>query len=84
MDMTISIPDDVARKLGELAAVNGQSAPVYAARIVADSVSKPTIDELLAPVRDDFRNTRLTDDELMKIGRHALAAVRRDRKAETT
>jgi hypothetical protein len=82
MDMTISIADEVAIKLGERAAVSGQSAPAYAARIVAESVIKPTIDELLSPVRDDFRNTRPTDDELMEVGRHALAAVRQSRQAE--
>ncbi len=62
MDMTISIPDDVAARLEKRAAVSGQSVPAYTARLVADTVTKPTIDELLAPIRADFAKTGMSED----------------------
>jgi len=83
MDMTISIPDEVARKLGERAAVSGQTVPAHTARLVAETVSKPTIDELLAPVRADFAKTGKTEDELLAFGRDELIAMRQEKKAKS-
>ena len=78
MDMTISVPDEVVEKLKERAAVNGQSIPIYTAQLVTESVAKPTIDELLAPVRADFAKTGMSEDELVNLGREALAALRQE------
>ncbi|HEX4796363.1 MAG TPA: hypothetical protein VH370_21420 [Humisphaera sp.] len=83
MDMTISIPDEVALKLKELAAMSGQSVPAYTARLVAETVNKPDIDKLLAPVREDFARSGLTENELMELGRRALTAVRQEKKAKS-
>jgi plasmid stability protein len=79
MEMTISLPDDVAIKLRERAASTGESVPVYSAKLLAESVTKPTIDELLAPVRADFAKTGMNGDELLQFGRDVLAAVRSER-----
>ena len=76
MDTTISISDDIALKLQELAATHGQSAPDYAAKLVADTLTRPSLDELLAPVRADFARTVLTDDQIMDLGRRELDALR--------
>jgi hypothetical protein len=83
MDMMISIPDEVAVKLKERAETSGQTVPAYAAKLVADNVTKPTIDELLAPVREDFARSGMTEDELLNLGRMALNAVRQEKKAKT-
>jgi hypothetical protein len=83
MDMTISIPDHVAVKLQERAAVSGQTITVYTARLVAETVDKPTIDELLAPVRADFAKSGMTEDELLDFGRKMLTAARQDKKAKS-
>ena len=82
-DMTISIPDEVALKLKELAAVNGQSVSAYTARLVEETVSRPDIDQLLAPVREDFAKSGMSEDELMELGRQALGAVREEKKAKS-
>jgi hypothetical protein len=83
MDMTISVPDDVALKLKERAAVVGQTVPAYAAQLVAETLTKPTIDELLEPVRADFAKTGMSEDELLDLGRDAVSAVRQEKKAKT-
>ena len=83
MDMTISIPDDIASKLEKRAAVTGQTVPAYTAQLVAEIVDKPAIDELLAPVRADFAKTGLTEDELLEFGREMVTAVREEKKAKS-
>lgn len=83
MDMTISIPDDLAHKLQERAAVSGQTVPAYTAQLLAETIAKPTIDELLAPVRNDFAKSGMTEEELLQFGREILTAVRQDKKAKT-
>ncbi len=81
MEMIISLPDDVATKLTQRAASNGESVPVYSAKLLTDSVTKPTIDELLAPGRADFAKTGMSEDELLQFGRDVLTAVRSEKKA---
>ena len=83
MDVTISIPDDVAERLERRAADVGQSVPAYASRVVADTVTRPTLDELYAPIRENVARSRMTADELMELGRTALAEVRQAKKAKT-
>jgi hypothetical protein len=80
MDMTISIPDDVVARLEKRAAISGQTVPAYAAMLVADTVTKPTIDELLEPVRDDFANTGMSEDEIADFLRGQLEAHRQEKK----
>ena len=82
MDMTISIPDDIARKLQERAATSGQTLPAYAAKLVTDTVTKPTLDELLAPVRRQVEDSRMSDTELDDFLRDELEAHRREKKAK--
>jgi hypothetical protein len=81
MDMTISIPDDVAACLEKRAAVSGQTLPAYTAKLVADMVTKPTIDEILQPVRADFAKTGMSEDETTDFLRDQLEAHRREKKA---
>jgi predicted transcriptional regulator len=81
MDVTISIPDEVAERLERRAADVGQSVPAYAARVVADTVTRPTLDEILAPVRENFARSGMTEDQLIDLGRTALAEVRRAKQA---
>jgi plasmid stability protein len=83
MDLTISIPDEIASKLQVRAAEMGQTVPAYAAQIVAETVIKPTIDELLDPVRADFAKTGMSDAELLDFGREMLTAVRQEKKAKS-
>jgi hypothetical protein len=79
MDMTISIPDDVAAKLKDRAARQGEAVSLYAAQLLAETVNRPTIDELLAPVRADFEKTGMTENQLLDFGREVLGAVRKDK-----
>jgi hypothetical protein len=82
MDMTISIPDDVAARLEKRAAMSGQTVPAYTAKLVADTLTKPTIDEILAPILEDFKKTGMTEEEKTDFLRGQLEAQRREKKAK--
>lgn len=79
--MTLEIPDDVALKLEKLAAERGETAVAYSLNLLMSAVAKPTIDELLAPVRADFARTGMTDEQILDFGRGLLASVRQEQKA---
>jgi hypothetical protein len=84
MNVMISLPDDVAEKLEQRAADVGQSVPAYASQLVAASITKPTLDEILGPVRADFAKSGMSDDELLNFLRGELDGHRRERKAKST
>jgi hypothetical protein len=83
MDLVISIPEHVASKLKERAEIHGQTLSAYTSKLVAENVTKPQIDEILAPVREDFAKTGMTDDQIMEFGRGVLNDVRLDKKAKS-
>ena len=84
MNVIISIPDDVAERLERRAADVGQSVPAYASQLVTASITKPTLDEILAPVRADFAKSGMSDDELLNFFRGELDAHRLEKKAKST
>jgi hypothetical protein len=83
MVLTISIPEDVATKLGERAAASGKAVPEYASQLVEQAVKAPTIDELLEPVRADFARTGMSEQEIMELGSGELKELRAERKAKS-
>ncbi len=64
MDITIHLSSAAEAKLKERAAATGQPPDAVASRIVEEAVTTPTLDEVLAPVREDFARSGMTDDEL--------------------
>lgn len=84
MTLTISVPDELVERLERRAADHGQSAQAYASRVVVASVGRPPLEELLAPVREDFAQSGEGDDEITGFLRAELDAHRQERKAERT
>lgn len=82
MTVQISLTGDAESRLRERAAANGKGVAEYATQLVEQAVSKPTLEELLAPVRDDFEKTGMSPDEIEEFGHDLIDAVRRDRKAK--
>jgi hypothetical protein len=69
MTLSLNISPDVEAKLRERAAASGEPADVYASKVLAEAVTAPTIDELLAPVRQQVAASRMSEEELMGFGR---------------
>jgi plasmid stability protein len=83
MTLCLNVPPHIEAKLRERAAASGQSLDVYAASLLADALTAPTIDELLAPVRKDFINTGMSEQEIMELGRRELETLRSEKKAKS-
>jgi hypothetical protein len=63
MTLSISITPEAEARLRERAAACGQPLDVYAARVLEQAVTAPTLDELLAPARRQVAATGMTDRE---------------------
>ena len=76
MEMTISIPEEIALKLEKRAAVLGKTLPAYTAELVTETVTQPSLEELLAVSQGEFASTGMTEAEMMDLGRDLLDKVR--------
>lgn len=81
MTLAISITSDIEAKLRARAIDAGKAPEAYAAEVLARDVTRPTLDEILAPVRDDFAQTGMSDNQIMELGRSELEALRNDKSA---
>jgi hypothetical protein len=84
MTLSLTVPPDIEAKLRERAAADGQPVDVYASKLLAEAVAAPTIDEILAPVREDFAKSGMTERELLELGRKELDALRAEKRAKLT
>jgi hypothetical protein len=66
MTITIDLKPDEERWLFERAARNGEDVGSYIQRLIAREIQAPatTLDEVLAPVRRQFEESGMTDEEL--------------------
>jgi hypothetical protein len=70
MTVTIDLTPDEERRLQERAAQHGQDLPAYLHQLIRENLdaappaSSRTLAEVLAPVREDFRKSGMTEEEL--------------------
>jgi len=65
MTLVIPVSPEVESKLRERAAAEGKDPAAYASKIIEQAVARPSLDELLAPLRREFAASGATDDELV-------------------
>lgn len=63
MDITISIPAELAPMVERAALKRGRDVVSYIQDLVARDASAPSLDEILAPVRTDFVASGITEEE---------------------
>ena len=81
MTLSFSLSASAEANLRQRAAAEGKDLTTYAIQILEQAAAKPTLDEILEPVRADFAASGLSDDQIMNLGRRELEALRRERKA---
>ena len=64
MSTTISIPTELEQKISERAASRGLALDEYVREILRRDAEAPSLDEILAPVRDQFAASGMTEDDL--------------------
>lgn len=65
--MVLSIPISVETeaRLRRLAEAAGKDVTTYVAQVVEEAVVKPTLNEMLAPVRKQFAESGTSDEQLL-------------------
>lgn len=65
MTLTIQVPRNIGLKLEERAKVQGKEAVEYVEDLIEkDLERRQTLDEILAPVRKNFADSKMTEEDL--------------------
>lgn len=81
--VTLRLSEWARAKLAEQAANTGQDLSAVASDLIEQAVTRPTIDEVLAPYRRQVAESGMSDDELDNFHRDLLAKVRSEKKAKS-
>jgi hypothetical protein len=64
MTITIDLRPEQERRLAERAARAGQDIAAYVHHLIVRDIDAESLDTILAPVRRDFEDSGMTDDDL--------------------
>ena len=64
MEITISVSKEIENILAEKASAQGKDIKTLVEGMITTEATRPTLDEILAPVRRDFAASGMTEDEL--------------------
>jgi hypothetical protein len=79
MSLVIPISPQVESKIRERAAAEGKEPTAYAAKLLEQAVSRLSLDEILAPLRQEFAASATTDAQLLQQITEARDAYRKTR-----
>jgi hypothetical protein len=79
--LQIPLPPGTAEALRQRAQANGEDVAACAARLLQEALSAPSVDELLAPFRQQVEDSGITDDELNELGQELRREVRPEKHA---
>lgn len=82
MTLSVSVSPEAEAKLRERAAASGQPLDVYASRVLEAAVTAPSIDELLAPAREQIADSGMSDVQLDALLEEARDDVWQERQRQ--
>lgn len=84
MELTVIVPDETKSALEQRARERGYSdVSKYVARLIsADLLAAKPFDEILAPIRQTFQESGMSDDDLEALFEEAREEVYQERKAQ--
>jgi hypothetical protein len=80
MALKVPLSDDAEARLRERALAAGVDAETYAARVLEQQLSRPSLEEVLAPLREEFEASGMTEDELVELLEEAKHDMRAERR----
>ncbi|HUY34809.1 MAG TPA: hypothetical protein VMV69_18835 [Pirellulales bacterium] len=83
MTLTIALPPETENKLRACAAASGQDITSYALQAIEEKLqarSSVPIDEILTPLRQEFRESGMPDEQLHDLLAQARDEVRRKKR----
>ncbi|MCI0388789.1 MAG: hypothetical protein MOB07_08500 [Acidobacteria bacterium] len=84
MDITITLPAELGMKAKEAAARQGWNLEEYVITAVELALEKLSLDEILAPVRRQFAESGMTEEELTALVKEERHAMWLEKHGETT
>ena len=82
MSITITLPSDAERRLGDRARAAGVDAPAYAEQLLISVLGKAeSLETISGPLQQQFRDSGMTDDEFGDLLEEAKHTMRRERQA---
>lgn len=81
--VTLRLSERARAKLAQQAVSSGQDLSALASDLIEQAVTRPTVDELLAPYRKQVAESGMSDDELDSFRRELLTKVRSEKKAKS-
>ncbi len=82
MEITISVAPKIEGILAQKAAAEGQNIKEYIESLVERQAVRSSLDEILAPMREDFAKSGMTEDELDALVKAESRAMREERRAD--
>ncbi len=82
MEITFTISDETAKQLSRRAGKEGQNVSTFMAKIAEREAKKPTLDEVLAPVRRQFAESGMNENELTELVREERKAIQKEKRGE--
>ncbi|WP_152099811.1 hypothetical protein [Lacipirellula parvula] len=79
--LQIPLPPATEEMLRERAKANGEDVSAYAARLLHDALSAPSVDELLAPFRKQVEESGMSDGDLDQLGEELRTDVWQEQQA---
>ena len=80
--MKLRLTKRASERLAQRAAESGQDVAALASDLIEQAVTRPTVDEVLAPFRKQIADSGMSDEELDAFFRSELEAHRREKKAK--
>jgi len=66
MRLNINISSKAEKKLKKRAAAHGKELSAYASEIIEEVATKPTLEELLQPLRKEFESSGISEEQLVE------------------
>ena len=83
MVLTVPINPETEARLREQARVAGKEITAYVSQLVEQAAAKPSLDELLAPLRQQFADSGVSDEQLIEQITAAQQAYRAERQKKS-
>jgi hypothetical protein len=82
MDVTVTLPQEIGVQVQEAALRQGRNVEAFVIKAIELALEKSSLDEILAPVRQQFTASGMTQEELTALVKEERRALWREKHAE--
>lgn len=85
IELKLRLRSDAGERLKQRAAASGKDIADYAAQLIEEAVTTPSLDDVLAPIREHFAQSGMNEDQLsdfLEEAKHRRRVQRRKASGE--